>query len=70
MGYDPYYIDHLIQAALKLILSYGLKAFNPYPWIFGTVTERVFWKKIQIHHWWRHSWDFDNENYMCRYSVS
>ena len=19
--------------------------FNPYPWIFGTITERVFWKK-------------------------
>ena len=25
--------------------------FNPYPGFFGTITERVFWKKIQIHHW-------------------
>ena len=24
---------------------------NPYPRFFGTITERVFWKKIQIHHW-------------------
>ena len=22
-------------------------SFNPYPWIFGTTTERAFWKKIQ-----------------------
>ena len=22
--------------------------FNPYPWIFGTITERVFWKKSRI----------------------
>ena len=43
---------------------------NPYPWIFGTITERVFWKKIQNHRWWRHSWDLENKNYMCRYSVS
>ena len=27
-------------------------------------------KRIQNHRWWRHSWDFENENYMCRYSVS
>ena len=25
--------------------------FNPYPMFFGTITERVFWKKIQIHRW-------------------
>ena len=23
-------------------------------------------KKIQDHRWWRHSWDLENENYMCR----
>ena len=28
---------------------------NPYPWIFGTITERIFWKKIQNGRWWRHS---------------
>ena len=28
---------------------------NPYPWIFGTLTERHSWKKIQNHHWWHHS---------------
>ena len=44
--------------------------FNPYPWIFGTITERVFWKKIQNHRWWRHSWDLENKIYMCRYNVS
>ena len=43
---------------------------NPYPWIFGTITERVFWKKIQNHRWWRHIWDLGNKNYICRYSVS
>ena len=30
---------------------------HPYPWFFGTITERVFCKKIQNHCWWRHSWD-------------
>ena len=40
--------------------------FNPYPGFFGTINERVLWKKIQIHHWWRHSWDLENKNYMYR----
>ena len=40
--------------------------FNPYPWIFGTITECVFWKKIQNHRWWRHSWDLENKNYTYR----
>ena len=39
---------------------------NPYPRFFGTITERVFWKKIQNHRWWHHSWDLGNENYMSR----
>ena len=33
---------------------------------FGTITERDFWKKIQNHRWWRHSWGLENENNMRR----
>ena len=25
-----------------------MEPLNPYPWIFGTVTERHFWKKSKI----------------------
>ena len=44
-----------------------MNAFNPYPWIFGTNTERVFWKKNHNHRRWRHSWDLEDQNYMYRY---
>ena len=37
--------------------------------VFGTITERVSWKKIQNHRWWRHSWDLENENCMSRQLV-
>ena len=36
-------------------LEFQFQPINPYPWIFGTITEHVFWKKIQNHRWWRHS---------------
>ena len=52
----------LVQTLNKIKLEYLLVAqyienkfaliFNPYPRFFGTITERVFWKKIQIHHWY------------------
>ena len=34
---------------------YCFSWFNPYPLIFGTVTERCFWKKPK-NIFWRHSW--------------
>ena len=40
-----------------------------YLWIFEIISERIIWK-IQNHRWWRHNWDLENENYMCRLNVS
>ena len=48
---------YLIDEKLDDFLSKIISQFNPYPWIFETITKRVFWKKIQNYRWWRHSWD-------------
>ena len=55
---------------IRKLRIYPIPLLNPYPWIFGTITERVFWKKIQNTRWWHHSWDLENKNNICRWSVS
>ena len=34
--------------AVDIYPQSSLKVFNPYPWIFGAITERVFWIKSRI----------------------
>ena len=42
---DLHHISYMIWLILNVVRSSLRNDFNPYPWIFGTVTECVFWKK-------------------------